>query len=236
MTTALSLPEYAIFLAALKERVVQARTRAARSVNRDLILLYWDIGRGILEKQKLAGWGEAVVQRLAADLRTEFPDMRGFSTRNIWDMRRFYAACTEPAFLSLAGPALARDPKSPFLRQLVAEIPWGQHLLILNKLTAPATRLDEVKSAWTTIDSALHNANLSFTAHKPQYFSYATGNSMDYYGSSIVWSRSLFSVRLGDDFWSAPITGEDSQAGTIIHELTHMYLGTGDHAYDQWDL
>jgi peptidyl-Lys metalloendopeptidase len=94
---------------------------------------------------------------------------------------------------------------------------------------ADAKRIGNVKDAWTTLDNALHNANLSFTAHKPQYFAYANGSSMDYYGSSIWGSRSLFSIRLGDDFWSAPLTGEDSQAGTIVHELTHMYLRTGDH-------
>ncbi len=75
MTKALSPPDYAAFLASLKERILQARTSAARAVNRELILLYWDIGRGIVEKQQTAGWGEAVVERLAADLRAEFPDM-----------------------------------------------------------------------------------------------------------------------------------------------------------------
>jgi hypothetical protein len=70
-------------IAALKERILQARTSAARAVNRDLILLYWDICRGIVEKHQTAGWGEAVVERRAADLRAEFPDMRGFSVANI---------------------------------------------------------------------------------------------------------------------------------------------------------
>jgi predicted nuclease of restriction endonuclease-like (RecB) superfamily len=160
MSKALSPPEYPAFLAALKERVLQARTTAARAVNRELILLYWDIGRGIVEKQQTAGWGDAVVERLAADLRAAFPDMRGFSARNIWDMRRFYVACTDSHFLSqvvreksrdqkalnLRQPAAALSARSQsdhaeFLRQLVAEIPWGHHLLLLNKLDDPAARL-----------------------------------------------------------------------------------------------
>src|SRR6185295_17124923 len=95
MTKALSLPDYPTFLATLKARILHARTSAAREVNRELVLLYWDIGQGIVEKQRTAGWGDAVVERLAADLRAEFPDMRGFSPRNIWDMRRFYAACAD---------------------------------------------------------------------------------------------------------------------------------------------
>ena len=170
MTTDLSHPDYPAFLAALKDRILHARISAARAVNRELVLLYWDIGRGIVEKQQTAGWGDAVVERLAADLRAEFPDMRGFSPRNIWDMRRFYAACTDSEFLAQAAQKLAGNPKlqilrqpvaesAPrsktgivkalerpvpeieFVRQLVAEIPWGHHLLLLNKVTDPAARL-----------------------------------------------------------------------------------------------
>lgn len=99
MTKTLSPPDYAAFLASLKERILQARTSAARAVNRDLILLYWDIGRGIVEKQQTAGWGEAVVERLAADLRAEFPDMRGFSANNLWLMRQLYSEYSDTGFL-----------------------------------------------------------------------------------------------------------------------------------------
>ncbi len=170
MTRDLSHPDYPAFFAALKDRILHARISAARTVNRELILLYWDIGQSIVEKQQTAGWGDAVVERLAADLRAEFPDLRGFSPRNIWDMRRFYAACTDSEFLAQAAQKLAGNPKlqilrqpvaesAPrsktgivkalerpvpeieFVRQLVAEIPWGHHLLLLNKVTDPAARL-----------------------------------------------------------------------------------------------
>jgi len=166
MTKALSPPDYAAFLASLKERILQARTSAARAVNRDLILLYWDIGRGIVEKQQTAGWGEAVVERLAADLRVEFPDMRGFSVANLWRMKQFYLAHTSHDFLSQAvrvlkyadaGPeklaqtarefeTAQRSTSSPeFLaqavRELVASIPWGHHVNILAKLADPAARI-----------------------------------------------------------------------------------------------
>ena len=69
-------------------------------MNRELVLLYWDIGRGIVEKQQTAGWGESVVERLAADLRAEFPDMRGFSLANLWRMKQFYLAHSSPEFLA----------------------------------------------------------------------------------------------------------------------------------------
>ena len=99
--------DYAPFLAAVKERVRHARTSAARAVNRDLVELYWDIGKGIVEKQQAAGWGDAVVERLAADLRAAFPEMSGFSSANLWAMRRVYVeyGC------------------DPILQQLVEEIP-----------------------------------------------------------------------------------------------------------------
>ena len=159
MTKALAYPDYSFFLAALKERILHARTLAVRAVNRELVLLYWDIGRSIVEKQEAAGWGESVVERLAADLRAEFPDMTGFSARNLRDMKRMWLAYTDRSFWRqavaiLAGSsggapnrrqAVAKLPAAAdhdaFLRQLVADIPWGHHLLILNKLSDPAARL-----------------------------------------------------------------------------------------------
>lgn len=74
-------PEYRQFVADLKARIGAAQLSAARAVNRDLILLYWDIGRAIVEKQTLLGWGESVVEQLARELRQAFPQMRGFPSR-----------------------------------------------------------------------------------------------------------------------------------------------------------
>ena len=164
------LPEYRRFIEDLKARVISARICAARAMNRDMILLYWDIGRGIVEKQKTLGWGDAVVEMVAADLRRDFPQMTGFSPRNVWDMRRLYATYTTPAFLSQAVREIDRGEEGQILRQavaelsedtkrlraaaefteskgiellrqLVAEVPWGQNLLILNKLSDPTARL-----------------------------------------------------------------------------------------------
>jgi hypothetical protein len=113
---------------------------------------YWDIGRGILEKQERLGWGESVVEKLSVDLSQAFPGMRGFSARNLWEMRRFYGAYSEGPILqqavaelrnTLPDKAMRGLPASAteILRQAVAEIPWGQHLLILNKVTDPRARL-----------------------------------------------------------------------------------------------
>lgn len=114
-------PDYTGFLAEVKGRIQTARLQAGRAVNRELVMLYWDIGRGIVEKQQTAGWGEAVVERLAADLRAEFPDMRGFSADNVWRMRQFYADHSTPEFLEQAVPELKRHAGKPYLEQLVQE-------------------------------------------------------------------------------------------------------------------
>ncbi|CAB3646241.1 hypothetical protein LMG22037_00613 [Paraburkholderia phenoliruptrix] len=85
-------PDYALWLTSLKLRVEQARQRAALSVNRELIGLYWQIGHDILERQERQGWGAKVIDRLASDLKAAFPDMRSFSPRNLKYMRAFAEA------------------------------------------------------------------------------------------------------------------------------------------------
>ncbi len=133
--------EYRRFIEDLKARVISARICAARAVNRDLILLYWDIGLGIVEKQKTLGWGDAVVEMVAADLRRAFPASQSFSPDNLWRMRQFYLAYSSSEFLGQAtGPAIAFHGQSPIL-DLLAAVPWGQNLLILKKTTDPAARL-----------------------------------------------------------------------------------------------
>src|ERR1700694_3793659 len=83
---------YAALLENIKTRVSTAQIKAALSVNRELIQLYWDIGRLIVERQQEQGWGKSVVERLAADIQKDFPGIEGFSPRNIWRMRAFYLA------------------------------------------------------------------------------------------------------------------------------------------------
>jgi predicted nuclease of restriction endonuclease-like (RecB) superfamily len=99
MTPAPTHPDHPSFLAALKERILRARISAARAVNQELILLYWDIGRGIVEKQQTAGWGDAVVERLATDLQAEFPDTWGHHVELLKKVktpaaRRYYLRAT----------------------------------------------------------------------------------------------------------------------------------------------
>lgn len=116
---------YLNFVREIKSRVVSARITVARAVNREMILLYWDIGKAIVEQQARHRWGNSVVEMLSKDLQAEFPSTTGFSPRNLWDMKRFYETYA-------AAP--------PILRQLVAEIPWGHNILIFQQVSEESAR------------------------------------------------------------------------------------------------
>ena len=112
---------YLLLLAEIKATIQSERTKAARQLTRSVIGAYWEIGKKILESQKTHGWGKGIVEQLSKDLQRDFPGTEGFSARNLWDMRRLYETYHQ----------------LPNLRQLVAEIPWGHHLVILNKMKTP---------------------------------------------------------------------------------------------------
>jgi predicted nuclease of restriction endonuclease-like (RecB) superfamily len=131
-------PGYADLLEDIKGRIRHAQIRAAVGASRELIRLYWDIGREIVQRQDREGWGKAIVQRLAADLQREFPGMAGFSPQNIWYMRAFYLAWTEEV-AKLQQPVGELDGQN--LPQVVGEIPWGHNLQLLAKLKGPVKRL-----------------------------------------------------------------------------------------------
>jgi predicted nuclease of restriction endonuclease-like (RecB) superfamily len=111
-------PNYATWLAQLRERIHQAQQRATLAVNRELVLLYWHIGRDILERQEREGWGTKVIERLAHDLRAAFPDMQGFSPRNLKYMRSFAEAW----------------PDGEFVQAVLAQLPWYHQIALLDKL------------------------------------------------------------------------------------------------------
>ena len=109
---------YNNFLCDLKDRIRQSRVKAALAVNQELVLLYWQIGQDILKRQKSEGWGAKVVNRLARDLKIEFPEMKGFSPRNLKYMRAFAEAYPDLEFVHRAG----------------AQIPWKHNCTILDKV------------------------------------------------------------------------------------------------------
>ncbi len=109
--------DYLNLLGEIKQRIRSAQYEALRAVNRELIALYWDIGRLIVARQQEGSWGKSIVEQLAQDLRAEFPGISGFSARNIWRMRDFYLSYRD------------RETLTP----LVAEIGWTHNLVIMEK-------------------------------------------------------------------------------------------------------
>lgn len=128
---------YRELLENLKGRIRSSQIKAAIAVNRELILLYWQIGRDILSRQTQEGWGSKVVNRLSSDLRREFPEMKGFAPRSLKYMRAFAEAF----------------PDEQIVRQVVAQIPWGHIQLLLNKLSDPEQRLwyaqQTIENGWS---------------------------------------------------------------------------------------
>lgn len=120
------VPEgYTEWLADLKGHIHAAQQRAALAANRELVLLYWRIGRDILHRQSEHGWGAKVIERLAHDLRTALPNMKGFSLRNLKYMRSFAEAW----------------PDDSIVQQAAAQLPWGHNMVLLDKLKEPLERL-----------------------------------------------------------------------------------------------
>ena len=109
--------DYAGFLHEIKRRIRDRQLQAMRSVNRELVLLYWEIGEMIHQKQALLGWGKSVVETLARDLQVEFPGRNGFSTQNLWFMRQFYCEYVD----------------QPNLQPLVREISWTKNLVVFSR-------------------------------------------------------------------------------------------------------
>jgi predicted nuclease of restriction endonuclease-like (RecB) superfamily len=132
--------DYPQFLAEVKARIGAARTRAVLAVNSELITLYWEIGHEILEREQREGWGAKIIDRLAADLRREFPDMTGLSLRNLKYMRAF----------AQAWPAKSR---TSFVQQAVAQLPWGHNIALLTKLKDREIRLwyatQAIENGWS---------------------------------------------------------------------------------------
>ena len=109
--------DYFQFLVEIKDRIRKSQYEIAKTVNSEIIQLYWDIGRNITEKQQTLGWGKSIVETLSDDLQKEFPGMIGFGKSNLWSMAQFYA----------------EYQGNEILQPLVGEISWSKHLVIMAK-------------------------------------------------------------------------------------------------------
>lgn len=120
------LDGYDDFLREIKGRIQAAQVRAAFAVSRELMALYWQIGRGLVTRQQQHGWGDGMVRTLADDLKAAFPGVEGFSYRNLYRMRAFH---------------LAYPDEADFVTRAVSQIPWGHNIALLQKVKDPAQRL-----------------------------------------------------------------------------------------------
>jgi predicted nuclease of restriction endonuclease-like (RecB) superfamily len=129
--------DYGATLNAIQQRVRQARARTILAASSSLILLYWDIGRMILDRQAREGWGAKTIDRLARDLRRSFPEMRGFSARNLQFMRSFAGAFADPTIV----------------KQLVSQLPWGHVVRLTQRVKEPDVRLwymhEAIRQGWS---------------------------------------------------------------------------------------
>lgn len=142
--------EYAAVLDELKNRIQSERLRVTLAANSAMVLMYWDLGKVILDRQDRQGWGAKVIDRLSYDLKTAFPDMSGFSPRNLKYMRTFAEAW----------------PEREIVQRTVAQIPWRSNLALLDKLKDPQTRMyyacNTIENGWSRdilamqIDSRLY--------------------------------------------------------------------------------
>ncbi|NEQ69984.1 MAG: DUF1016 domain-containing protein [Symploca sp. SIO2D2] len=135
---------YDNFLRELKERICSAQIRAALAVNYELVLLYWQMGREILFQQQQQGWGAKVINQLAKDLKQAFPEIKGFSPRNLKYMRAFAQAY----------------PDEQFVQQAAAQIPWFHNCVLLDKVK------DTVERQWYIQKTIEHGWSRSILVHK----------------------------------------------------------------------
>ncbi|MBI5360376.1 MAG: DUF1016 domain-containing protein [Planctomycetes bacterium] len=152
------------FLLKLKERIRKERLRVVLASNAALVLLYWDIGKNILAKQREEGWGTKVIDRLSADLSKEFPDMKGFSSRNLKYMRSFAVAW----------------PDKLIVQRVIAQIPWRSTIALIDKLKKPEERLwyamKTIKNGWS---QSLLCLQIESQAYKRE------GNSVDNFQTAL---------------------------------------------------
>ena len=136
--TAVELPEsYDGFLVEIKEQIKKERLKAVIAANSALVLMYWNIGRSILDRQNSEGWGTKVIDRLSVDLKDEFPEMNGFSARNLKYMRKF----------------AENWPDISIVQEVLAQISWYHNLALLEKLKDEQLRLwyarQSIENGWS---------------------------------------------------------------------------------------
>jgi predicted nuclease of restriction endonuclease-like (RecB) superfamily len=123
MKQAFKMSDFSSWIRELKSKIHEAQRKVAYSINSQLLELYWEIGKSIAEKQEIASWGSNFIDQVAIELKHEFPEIKGFSRRNLYAMCQWYKFYAE---------------KYQFVPQPVAQIPWGHNRLIVTKIKSIA--------------------------------------------------------------------------------------------------
>ena len=202
---------YSELLKDIKDRIRTAQYAALKAVNKELISLYWDIGKTIVERQQGETWGKSVVEQLAKDLRREFPEMTGFSARNIWRMRDFYLAYRE----------------NEKLTPMVAEIGWTHNINILMKCKDDLEREFYIrmtrKFGWTkrVLIHRIENKDYERTLLSQTNFDQTVSEEHKNQAKLAVKDEYLFDfLELGDEYSERQL--EAALIGKVEHFLREM--------------
>jgi predicted nuclease of restriction endonuclease-like (RecB) superfamily len=195
-----SIPNgYAELLEEISGRIARSQTRAALSVSRELVLLYWSIGAEILARQKTEGWGTKVIERLGRDLQVRFPGVEGFSSRNLKYMRSLAEAWPDPEVVP----------------QRVALLPWGHLRLLLDRVKSPAAR------DWYIAAAAYEGWNRDALGHMIEGDLYARdGKSLTNFGRTLPPEQSAMAVQVLRDPYNFDFL-------TLTHPLEERKLERG---------
>ena len=148
--------QYEKWIVELKDKIRTTQIKAAMTVNRELLNLYWELGREICEKQEKANWGEGLMDQLAKDLSAAFPDIKGFSVRNLFYIRKWYLFYRGLEIVPQVVAELGKAPQTQgvvIVQQVVAVIPWGHNLHIITKCSDVQEALfyvqETIKNNWS---------------------------------------------------------------------------------------
>lgn len=194
--------DYAAWLNLLKQQIATVRQKAALSLNSALIELYWHIGNQIVEKEKEASWGSGLIDRLARDLAFEFPDIKGFSRRNLYAIRQWY---------------LFYSARTPIVPQPVAQIPWGHNRLIISKTK------DVDEALWyagATVENGWSRDVLELKIDKSEYS--RAGKSLTNFHRTLPVPQSSLAYETIKDPYNFDFLGleDDAQERVIENALT----------------
>lgn len=217
--TEITTQDYKTLFTEIKTRIRSAQYEALKAVNKELISLYWDIGKMIVEKQKDESWGKSIVEKLSEDLRKEFPEMKGFSARNIFYMRDFYLEYN----------------KNEKLQSMIAEIGWTHNLIIFSKCTDNLQREFYIRMTrrfgWTTrlLTHHIENQNYEKTLLNQTNFDKTVSEETKNQAKLAVKDEYLFDfLELGDDYNERQL--ENALVGKVedfLREMGGMFAFVG---------